>query len=113
APLLGRRGDLAHHQLPVLRFQARAGPDLDVALDATVVGHHEADARIDRETPDQPLEPALEHFDDHALAAAAAVHAGDAGHRAVAVHDLAHFRRRQEQVVADAGVRAQEPEAVG
>ena len=66
---------------------------------------------LDDETTDQAVEPALQHFDDRAFAAAAPVDAGDAGQHAVAVHRLAHLERRQEQVVAP-GLRAQEAEPV-
>ena len=47
-PRIGRLHDFAHHQLPVLRFEARVGRDHDVALDALVVGHDVTDAGFDR-----------------------------------------------------------------
>ena len=65
------------------------------------------------EAPDQARQAPLQHFDDAAFAAAAAVDAGDAGHYPVAVHDLAHFIGRKEQVVAIARFGPQEAEAVG
>src|SRR5690606_20646623 len=102
--------DLADHQLAVARVQARIGRDLHVALDAAVVGHHVADAHFHREAADQPAHAALEDFHDHAFASPAAVHAGHAAQHAVAVHDLAHLERRQEQIVAHAAFRAQEAE---
>ncbi len=43
---------------------------------------------------------ALEHFHHRALAPAALIDAGDARHHAVAMHHLAHFGGRQEQVLA-------------
>ncbi len=43
---------------------------------------------------------------------ASAIHPGDAGHHAIAMGDLAHLVRRQEQIVA-ALLRAQEAETVG
>ena len=110
---IGRVHDLAHHQLAVLRVLGGVVRDLDVAQDPLVVGHHEADARFHVEAAQQPGRAALKHLGDHALTAAAGIHAGHAGHDPVAVHGLAHFIRRQEQVVAGAGVRAQEAEAVG
>ncbi len=112
---MGVRGvdDLADHQLAVFGAFGGVVRDLHVAKDPLVVGHHEADARLHVEAAQQPGGPALEHFGDHALAAATGIHARDAGHHPVAVHGLAHFIRRQEQVVAGAGVRAQEAEAVG
>ncbi len=110
---IGCMHDLAHDQLSVLRIHPLVGGDLDVALDAPVVGHDVADAGFEREAPDQAVQPALEHFDDHALAAAAPVDIGHAAEHAVAMHGLAHFGRRQEQVVADAALRTQETEAFG
>ena len=111
---VGRMHDLAHHQLAVLRIEARVGRDLHVALDAGIVGLHITDAGFQREAADQPAQAALQHLDDDAFAAAATVDAGDAGHHPVAVQHLAHFQRRQEQVVAlaGAGFGTQETEPV-
>ena len=107
-----RLDDLGHHQLAVLRFHPGVRRDLDVALDAAIVRHDVADPGFKRVAADQAVEPAFQHLDDRAFATAAAVDAGDAGQHAVAVHDLAHLERRQEQVVATARFRAQETEAV-
>ena len=112
APRLGGAGDLAHHELAVAGLAAVLGRDQDVALDAGIVGFDVAHAVLKHEAADHPAHAALEHFDDRTLAPAAAVDAGDVGQHAVAVHDLAHLERRQEQVVAGALVRAQEAEAV-
>jgi hypothetical protein len=96
---------------------SRASPrhrrDLHVALHALVVRHHVADAGLECEAADQAAEPALQHLDDAAFAAAAAVDAGDAGQHAVAMHDLAHLVRRQEQVVAAARVGRRKPKPFG
>src|SRR5690606_23012406 len=109
-----RRGhDLAHHQLALARTAGGVGRDVQVALHAAVVGDDEADPGLAAEAADQPVHAALKHARDAALAAAAAVDAGDVGQRAVAMHDLAHLVRRQEQVVAAAGIRPQETEAFG
>jgi hypothetical protein len=82
---------------------------LHVALHALVVGHHVVDAHLDAEAADQAGHAALQHAGDAAFAAATVVDAGHAGQHLVAVHHLAHFIRRQEQVVA-ALDRAQEAE---
>ena len=107
-----RRGDLGDHQLPVARVVAAVGRDHHVALHALVVRYHVADAGLFGVAADQAGQAALQHLDDRALATPPAIHAGDAGQHAVAVHDLAHLERRQEQVVAATGIRAQETEAV-
>src|SRR5690606_744359 len=108
----GRLHDLGDDQLPRPGVVRLARRDQHVALDPAVVRLDVADPGLDDVAPDQAGEPALQHLDDHTLAAAAPVHAGDAGQRAVAVQDLAHLERRQEQVVALAAFRAQEAEAV-
>ena len=110
---VARRGDLADHQLAVLRVLAGIAGNLDVALDALVVGHHEADAVLDRESAHQARGAPFEHFDDDAGAAAACVDIGQTGEHAIAVHRLAHFGRRQKQVFPAAAVGAQEAEAFG
>ena len=61
---------------------------------------------------DQARRAAFQHFDDRALAAAAAIDADDAGQHAVAVQHLAHLGRRQIQIVA-ALVGTQEAVAFG
>ena len=65
------------------------------------------------EAADQASQAALQHFDDRAFAAAAPVHAGDAGQHAVAMHGLAHLERRQEQVVAAAASGRRKPKPSG
>ena len=107
-----RLGQLDHHQLAVARATGGVLRDLHVALDALVVGRHVGDADLEAETTDQPGDPAFQHARDAAFAAAAPVDAGDVGQRAVAMHDLAHFIGRQEQVIASAGVGPQEAETV-
>ena len=113
APRIGRLHQLAHHQLAFARTAGAIGRHLHVALHAAVVGHHEADPGLAAKAADQPVDPVLEHAGDAALAAAAAVDAGHVRQHAVAVHDLAHLGRRQEQIVAATRLRAQEAEALG
>ena len=108
-----RMHDLADHQLAAAGVHPRVDGDLYVALDAGVVRYDITDASLQREPADQPIDAALQHFHDGALATAAAIDAGDAGHHPVAVQHLAHFHRRQEQVVAGARVGTQKTEAVG
>ena len=84
----------------------------DVLRDAFVARHHESHA-IARGVPtnDGRMRP-FEHLDHHALAPSARVHAGDARHHAVTVHHLAHFTRREKQVLAFL-LGDQEAETVG
>src|SRR5690606_5442265 len=105
---VGSAGQLAHHQLAGLGVAAALGRDQHVALDPAVVGLHVADAVLEDVTADQAAQPAFEHLDDRAFASATTVDTGDAGQHSVAVHDLAHFVRRQEQVVATDTVGPQE-----
>ena len=113
APRIGRLHQLAHHQLAFARTAGAIRRHLHVALHAAVVGDHEADPGLTAEATDQAVDPVLEHPGDAALAAAAAVDAGHVRQHAVAVHDLAHLGRRQEQVVAATRLRTQEAEALG
>jgi hypothetical protein len=117
-PIGGRRASGRLHDLRIppavrLRFEARVGRDHDVALDALVVGDDVTDPGFDGETPDQSVEPTLQDFDDRPFATPATIDPGDASKHAIAVHGLAHLERRKEQVVAAAGVRAQEAETIG
>ena len=97
----------------MLRFQARIRRNHDVALDALVVWYHVTDAALDRIAPDQPVETALQDFDDRPFAASTPIHAGYAAEHAVAMQCLAHPERRQEQVIATTRIRAQESETIG
>src|SRR5690606_22539606 len=110
APGVRRLHHLAHHQLAFARVGGGVGRDMQVALQAPVIGYHEADAGLGAEAADQALDPTLEHPGDAAFATATAVDAGDVGQGAVTMHDLAHLVRGQEQVVAATGIRAQEAE---
>ncbi|MNM57134.1 hypothetical protein D3C81_683270 [compost metagenome] len=110
ASRIRRVGQFAHHQLAILRTAGRFTGDLDVALDALVIGHHIVDAGFHAEMADQAVDAAFQHARDAAFAAAPAVDAGDVGQRTVTMHHLAHFVGRQEEIVA-AFVRAQEAEA--
>jgi hypothetical protein len=112
AAAVRRLGQFADHQLAVARTTGLVRRHLHVALHALVVGHHVVDAHLDAEAADQAGHAALQHAGDAAFATATVIDAGHAGQHLVAVHDLAHFIRRQEQVVA-ALDRAQEAEPSG
>ena len=100
-PAVLRRGrHFHHHQLPFAGLVAVFGWNQHFGQHAAVVGDHHADARAFAVAAGEAREAVLQHFDDGAFAAAAAVNAGDAGQHAVAVQRLAHFGRRQEQVFA-------------
>ncbi|MNM35074.1 hypothetical protein D3C81_457430 [compost metagenome] len=103
-------GQFADDQLAIARTAGLVWRHLHVALDALVIGHHVVDAHLDAEAADQAGHAALQHAGDAAFATAAVIDAGDTGQHLVAVHHLAHFVRRQEQIVA-ALDRAQEAEA--
>src|SRR6185295_2285386 len=91
--------DLHHHHLARLRAVRLVGRHQDFVTDALVFRRDVKDAVFAVQAPDQPLLPALEHFNDGAFRPPAAVGAGDAGHHAVAVHHFAHFLRPEEQVL--------------
>ena len=104
-----RLGQLADHQLAVAGIAGLVGRDLHVALHALVVGHHVVDAELDAEAADQAAHATLEHTRDARLATATTIDAGHVDQHAVAMQHLAHFERRQEQIVATFD-RAQEAE---
>ena len=107
-----RLDDLAHHELALARPFARVGRDHHVMQYAAVVGRHQADAVAFAIAPDDAGQAAFQHFHDRAFAPTAPIHAGDAGQHAIAMHGLAQFARRQEQIVT-AGFGAQKAEAFG
>ncbi len=111
AMLVLRLGDLDHDQLAMLCVLACVLRDHHVALDALVVGHDIGDAGLFGVATKQAIEPALQHLDDRAFLATAAIDTGDTGQHAIAMGDLAHLVRRQEQVIA-ATIRTQEAESV-
>ncbi len=96
-----RRGDqFADHQLAFACLADTVRGDLHIALDALVVGVDVSHAVLIEEAPQHARHATLEHARNGAFATAAAIDAGDIGERAVAMHDLAHFERWQEQIVA-------------
>jgi deoxycytidylate deaminase len=98
--LRGLLDDLGHHHLPRHRLGLGTGGQQDVLADAPVLGHHEQHAMLVVHAADDAMVGALQHLDDLALRAAAAVHADDARHDAVAVQGLVHFLRAEKQVGA-------------
>ena len=97
---------------PGLRAAQVARRDEQVLVDAAIFGDDEPDAVFLVQAADDFAIGALQHLDDLAFRPAAAIGAGLAQRRAVAVQHLVHFARAQEIVVA-AFVRDEEPEAVG
>ncbi len=108
---IGRFGNLAHHQLPVAGITAGVGGNHHVLGDAAVIRINQADATAFAVDADQAIGAPLQHLDDHAFLAAAAIQPGDADHDPVAMQHAAHLVGRQEDVVAT-GIRAQEAETV-
>ena len=116
ADRLGELGGLLDqldgNDLARLGLLASARGDQDVLRQATVLGDDDHHAVLVDDAADDTGVGALEHLDQLALGAAAAVGAGDAHHDAVAVQYLAHLLGAEEDVGL-AVVAAQEAEAVG
>ncbi len=106
-----RLDDLGDDQAAVGRAALVARRDHDALADAAVVGRDEADAALEVEAAGDLARAALEHLDDLAFLAVAAIDADDPHRDAVAVHDAAHLRWREEGVVG-AVVGNEEAEAV-
>ncbi len=98
----------------VARFRAAALVlrDEQVLIDAPVLGHDEADAALLVQPSDDGAVCAHENVDDLAFRPAAPIGAGATSRRAVAVENLVHLARPQEQVRA-AVVGDEKSEPVG
>jgi hypothetical protein len=111
-PIGGRCGSAAEtisaDQLSRLRVATRLRGIIKLRWMRRSSGTTETDPGLFGIAADQARQPPFQHLDDRAFAAAAAIDAGDAAEHAVAVHDLAHLERRQEQIVAAAGLQSQE-----
>ena len=92
--------DLDDDDVAGLRLAAVAGGHQQVLVDAPVLGDDEADAVLLVQPADDAAVGALQHVDDLALGAAAAVDAGPAHRRAVAVQRLVQLARAEEDVGA-------------
>ena len=97
---LRRLGHLADHQLAFAGTVARVRRNQQFGEYAAVVRHHGADTGAFAVTTDHARDAPFEHLDDRAFAPTAMIDIGDAGQHAVTMQGLAHFARRQEQVVA-------------
>ena len=90
------RHQLHGDDLPGLRLARLGRRHQDVVRDAPVLRHEEEHAVLGVQAPDDAAVAALEHFDHLADRAAAMVAPAHAHRGAVAVHEAAHLRRRQE-----------------
>src|SRR5690606_16463882 len=104
-------GDPDLDELADLRASGTARSDQHFLLDLRVVRHHEADAAFLEVAPHHGFVGTRDDLHQAAFAAAAAVEAGNAGQRPVAIEHQADLRRAEEEVVA-AVVGNQEAEAV-
>ena len=93
-PGLGDEVDRDH--LSRLRSARLGGRYQNVVGDAPVLGYEEQHTVLGVQPADDPAVCALQHFHHFADGAAAHVAARDAHGGAVAVHELAHLRRREE-----------------
>jgi len=89
-----------HHDLAVLGAVAQLRGDEDVLGDARIGGGHVAHPVLAVIAPHQALVGPFQDLHRGGLATAAAVHAGDAGDDAVAVHHATHAPGADEQVLA-------------
>ena len=103
--------ELGDHQLPVGGAAARGRRDRHPVANAAVVGLDEADAAFLVIAAGDLADRALQHLDDLGFAPAPRILTGRAHRDAIAMHDLAHLRRRQVQVVG-AVVRHEEAKTV-
>ena len=109
--LRGLLDDFRDHDLAVLRVLRAVGRDEDVLVDALVLGDEEHDAMLDEQAPAKRLVGALQHFDDGALAPAAAIQPRHAREHGVAVQGLVHLLGAEEEVLG-AVLGLEEAEAV-
>jgi hypothetical protein len=106
------RDQVDRHHLAGLGLAGLGRRHQDVVRDAPVLGREQQHAVLVVQAADDAAVRALEHFDHLADRAAAMIVAGGAHRGAVAMHELAHLRRRQEDRGA-AFVGHQEAVAVG
>ena len=108
----GLLDDLDDDDLAGLGAVDVGGRHQDVLVDAPVFRHDEHDPPLLEQAANDLVVDALQHLDDLALGAAAAVGAGLAHRDAIAVQRLVHLARTEEAVLA-AIVRYEEAEPVG
>jgi hypothetical protein len=92
----GRRHEIDRHDLPRLGAARLGARHQDVVRDAPVVRHEKQHPVLRVHASDDAALRALEHLDHGPDRAAAVVASADAHRRTIAVHHLAHLRRRQE-----------------